>query len=204
MKETSTNIQARVAAELEAFPPQAASEFEAAWDAMSGELDGSQVGAWVEIGLKLAGQAARSWEAAAQYFRASPIVVGLMPFNYFVKWSECGLALCSESPTLATCYFSASPGAMARLRSRHIESWSNMGLGLYKGTWKSGNPGMQVLRVQPCTTELSVGPGAGAVRRLPRPRGEPLLRPVHRVSFAVPEGFPSSGRRQGRIHLPGV
>ena len=138
MKETSTNIQARVAAELEAFPPQAASEFEAAWDAMSGELDGSQVGAWVEIGLKLAGQAARSWEAAAQYFRASPIVVGLMPFNYFVKWSECGLALCSESPTLATCYFSASPGAMARLRSRHIESWSNMGLGLYKGTWKSG------------------------------------------------------------------
>ena len=138
MKETSTKTQAKVAAELEAFPPLAASEFEAAWDAMTGELDGSQIGAWVEIGLKLAGQAARSWEAAAQYFRASPIVVGLMPFNYFVKWSECGLALCSESPTLATCYFSASPGAMARLRSRHIESWSNMGLGLYKGTWKSG------------------------------------------------------------------
>ena len=95
-----------------------------------------------------------------------------MPFNYFVKWSECGLALCSESPTLATCYFSASPGAMARLRSRHIESWSNMGLGLYKGTWKSGTLACKFFESSPALLSSLSVPGAGAVRRLPRPRGE--------------------------------
>ena len=60
-----------------------------------------------------------------------------MPFNYFMKWTDCGSDLCQESPTLATAYFEASPAAMSKLRSRHIETWAALGASLYKGTWKS-------------------------------------------------------------------
>ena len=56
---------------------------------------------WGQAGLKIADQTVRSWEAAAQYFKVSPKVVAYMPFNYFMKWTDCGSDLCRESPTLA-------------------------------------------------------------------------------------------------------
>ena len=127
----------RVLDDLRRYPPPVSAEFERVWEDMASVLDDDQLAVWADGGLKLAGQTVRSWEAAGQYFKASPRVVGLMPFRYFVKWAECGGELCQESPTLALCYFEASPGAMARLRSRHIEAWAGLGRSLYKGTWKS-------------------------------------------------------------------
>ncbi len=127
----------RVLEDLRHYPPPVSAEFEGAWEDMASVLDDDQLAVWAEGGLALARQTVRSWEAAGQYFKASPRVVRLMPFGYFVKWSECGSELCQESPTLALCYFQASPGAMARLRSRHIEAWASLGRSLYKGTWKS-------------------------------------------------------------------
>ena len=123
--------------ELEQFPPAVSVEFRKAWKDMSSVLDDSQLTVWATAGLGLARQTVRSWEAASQYFKVSPKVVRLVPFNYFVKWEECGAELCQEAPPLAVCYFEASPGAIGQLRSRHIETWADLGRGLYKGTWKS-------------------------------------------------------------------
>ena len=100
---------------LKRFPPQVTEEFQRAWTDMSSLLDDRQLADWARMGLELADQAVRSWEAAGEYFKASPRVAGLMPFSYFVKWGECGTALCQESPTLAASYFRASPGAVGRL-----------------------------------------------------------------------------------------
>ena len=61
-----------------------------------------------------------------------------MPFSRFEEWSECGIRLCQDSPTLAACYFNASHGTLQKLRARHVEEWAMMGRRLYKGTWKSG------------------------------------------------------------------
>ena len=105
---------------------------------MASTVNERQLADWAGLGLRLAGETIRSWEAAAEYFAASPRVVGLMPFNYFVRWAESGKDLCSTSPVLGAAYYRASPGVMSRLRSRHIESWAAMGRSLYKGTWKSG------------------------------------------------------------------
>ena len=123
--------------DLGRFPAPVAEEFEKAHPLMKEALNDAQTIAWAESGVEIAEQTVRSWEAAAQFYRTSPKVVGFMPFNYFSKWTECGSDLCKQSPTLATAYFDASPGAMSKLRSRHIESWSRLGLNLYKGTWKS-------------------------------------------------------------------
>jgi hypothetical protein len=119
------------------FPASVVEEFERARNVMPETLTPVQAASWAQSGLEIAQQTVRSWEAAVEYYKVSPIVVGFMPFNYFSKWTECGASLCKESPTLAAAYFEASPGTMAKLRSRHIESWSNLGLSLYKGTWKS-------------------------------------------------------------------
>ncbi len=123
--------------EVRRFPASVLEEMERAEAAMPDSMTEAQSRDWAFAGLEIAQQTVRSWESAAQYYKVSPQVITFMPFNYFVKWTECGSALCGESPTLATAYFLASPGAMAKLRSRHIESWSKLGRSLYKGTWKS-------------------------------------------------------------------
>ena len=140
--------------ELEKLPPAVSTEMLSAWDALSSDLDDGQLAAWAQTGVEMAVQTVRSWEAASQYFKASPKVAGLMPFNYFVKWSECGQELCRESPALATSYFEASPATMGRLRSRHIETWAALGRRLYKGTWKSGMLSSKFFEASPALLKL--------------------------------------------------
>ncbi len=123
--------------ELRRFPAPVVEEFDKARAKMPRTMEEANILAWGAAGLHIADQTVRSWEATTQYFRVSPKVVAYMPFNYFLKWTDCGSDLCKESPTLAASYFEASPAAMSKLRSRHIESWAALGGSLYKGTWKS-------------------------------------------------------------------
>jgi hypothetical protein len=139
----------RLTREMDRYPPQVSDEYQKAWKAMASVLSDKELVVWAQGGLEMAQQTVRSWEAAGRYFKVSPKVVGLMPFSYFIKWAECGSALCRESPTLALCYFESSPGVMARLRSRHIESWSDLGRSLYKGTWKSSILSCKFFEVSP-------------------------------------------------------
>ena len=124
-------------AEFKRFPAPVVEEFDKSRAMMPRTMEEGNILLWGKAGLGIADQTVRSWEAAAQYFKVSPKVVAYMPFNYFMKWTDCGADLCKESPTLAAAYFDASPAAMGKLRSRHIESWAALGGSLYKGTWKS-------------------------------------------------------------------
>ena len=123
--------------EFRRFPAPVVEEFDKARAKMPKTMEDGNILLWGQAGLGIADQTVRSWEAASQYFKVSPRVVAYMPFNYFMKWTDCGSDLCKDSPTLASAYFEASPAAMGKLRSRHIESWATLGGSLYKGTWKS-------------------------------------------------------------------
>ena len=122
---------------FEKFPPPVLERFEAASAKMPTALSDDQLTAWANMGITIAEQTVRSWEAASHFYQVSPSVLACMPYSYFEKWMDCGSKLSEESPTLASAYFEASPGAMSKLRSRHIESWASLGDSLYKGTWKS-------------------------------------------------------------------
>ena len=142
MQEENVNEEAQAAIsvleeEMARYPSAVLEEFRRAREPMAEALNDAQLGRWASLGAEVAAQNVRSWEAAAQYFKVSPEVAGYMPFNYFVKWADCGTSLCRDSPSLATAFFHASPATTRRLRSRHIESWASLGRGLYKGTWKS-------------------------------------------------------------------
>ena len=149
MEDEKTLTGDQVTREIEQYPAQMSDEYNRAWEAMSSVLNDDQLTVWAQAGLELARQTVRSWEAAGQYFKVSPKVVSLMPFNYFIKWTECGSALCRESPALAICYFASSPGVTALLRSRHIDSWANLGSSLYKGTWKSSTLSCKFFEASP-------------------------------------------------------
>ena len=150
MEENRGATQSEVRRELEGkFSPPVLEEFQKAWGPVSSTLNKAELALWARAGLDLAGQGARSWEAACRYFKASPAIVGLMPFNHFVKWVDCGTSLCRESPTLAVSYFDSSPKTMARLRSRYIESWANLGRSLYKGNWKSSTLSAKFFQASP-------------------------------------------------------
>ncbi len=127
----------KLRAEFKRFPAPVLEEFDKSRAMMPKTMEKGNILLWGQAGLGIADQTVRSWEAAAQYFKVSPKVIAYMPFNYFMKWTDCGSDLCKESPTLAAAYFDASPAAMGKLRSRHIESWAALGGSLYKGTWKS-------------------------------------------------------------------
>ena len=137
MEEDVTDSKGSVREALLKYPGPVVEAYDSVAEAMPEKLAPVHHAAWERAGLEIAQQTVRSWEAAAAYYRVSPIVVSFMPFNYFAKWTECGSSLCQQSPSIATAYFEASPAAMAKMRSRHIESWSNLGRNLYRGTWKS-------------------------------------------------------------------
>lgn len=153
MAETSAPKIEEIRAELAKFPSSVLEEFEKALLKMPDTLTEPQLADWAGAGRDLAQKTVRSWEASAQYFKVSPSVLGFMPLNYFFKWSDCGQALCAESPTLAAAFFEASPGTMSKLRSRHIESWSGLGRSLYKGTWKSSTLACKFFQSSPVLLE---------------------------------------------------
>ena len=149
MTDDKGKIRLETRERLGRYPPGVLREFDLAWQPMSEGLQDGQLSAWAQRGINLAAQTVRSWEAAVQYFKVSPAVLGLMPFSYFIRWAECGSDLCSRSPVLAVAYFQASPGTMATLRSRHIEVWANLGGKLYKGTWKSSTVATKYFEASP-------------------------------------------------------
>ncbi|MDA1227756.1 MAG: hypothetical protein BZY79_03115 [SAR202 cluster bacterium Casp-Chloro-G4] len=153
MAETSAPKIEEIRAELAKFPSSVLEEFEKALLKMPDNLTEPQLADWAGAGRDLAQKTVRSWEASAQYFKVSPSVLGFMPLNYFFKWTDCGQALCAESPTLAAAFFEASPGTMSKLRSRHIESWSGLGRSLYKGTWKSSTLACKFFQSSPVLLE---------------------------------------------------
>lgn len=142
-----------IRAELGKYPGSVVDEFDRAREQMPPNLTDAQMREWANAGLEIAQETVRSWEAAAEFYKVSSKVLGFMPLNYFFKWTECGKALCVESPTLAAAYFEASPGTMSKLRSRHIESWSNLGRSLYKGTWKSSTLACKFFQSSPALLE---------------------------------------------------
>ena len=135
-KPPNSHLQMSVA-ELERFPPPVVDNFRRAHEVLSGRLAEETIKQWSDHGLAIARKTVRSWEAAAEYFDASPTVQQQLPAGQFLRWARTGSSLCDDSPSLAVAYFRASPAAILRLRPRYIDDWAMIGRSLYRGTWKS-------------------------------------------------------------------
>ena len=126
-----------VEARLSGYPPAVLAGFHSAREVLTERVDEGTLEAWAERGAQIAEMSVQSWEAAAEYFDASPAVQRQLPSGQFVQWGASGARLCTESPSLGATFFLVSPGALLRLRPRHIDSWARLCHGMYRGTWKS-------------------------------------------------------------------
>ena len=134
---------------LGVFPPALLQEIDTAVPQLTDVLTPAEIRAWGEDGLAIAQHSLRSWEAAAEYFRASAAILGRLTFTRFREWSRIGAELMESSPALAGSYFRASPTALQHLSVAQAHDWAEQGRSLYKATWKSGSLAAQFFEVCP-------------------------------------------------------
>ena len=134
---------------LSAFPPSLQQEFDTAYAALRDVLAPQELRAWSDDGLEIARHSLRSWEAAGEFFRASPGMLEQLTFSRFREWTKTGTELVESSPALAGSYFRSSPAALQYLSVTQAPDWAGQGRSLYKGTWKSGSLAAQFFEISP-------------------------------------------------------
>ena len=134
---------------LGSYPPLLTEAFETALQGLPDFDESSQRVRWAHEGIRVAQQAARAWEASAEYFRASPRVLQILNFTQFLRWAETGSSLCQESPTIGAAFFRSSPIALPKLPPRYIGPWAGLGRSLSKDTWKSSTLAARFFDVSP-------------------------------------------------------
>ncbi|MCY4581931.1 MAG: hypothetical protein OXE50_03910, partial [Chloroflexi bacterium] len=134
-----TNEHDSVIQELKKHPSALIAAYEAVSDEVAEALGPAPALRWAQQGVRIAAQGPRAWEAATEYFKASPQVVQTIGFTQFERWVESGIELTTEAPVIAASFFRASPRVLPTLAPRHISGWASLGRGLSRGTWKSSS-----------------------------------------------------------------
>src|SRR3990170_125825 len=80
-------------ARLAELSPALRDAFRDAYADLPAGLSDAQLRLWVEEGLALAGHSLRAWEAAADYSRAAPSLLGKLDEAGFRAWVAAGRAL---------------------------------------------------------------------------------------------------------------
>ncbi len=133
----AASVVARHEPELRKFGQALPEDLAAAATALEARLSAEDLERWAEAGVRLARRSLRSWEAAAEYFRASPATAGKLTASELLAWGETAAALADRSSLVASAYLRATPGVLLSLPAADVEPWSRLGDRLCRGSWKS-------------------------------------------------------------------
>ncbi len=109
--------------ELKRYSAELLGEFKKAEPLVEGYLSGEELSAWAREGAALAGHSFRSWEAAAEYFRAAPRVLEVLDFPTLIHWVNCGRGLAELSADLSSAYFRVGPKVLPLLHPAPLMDW---------------------------------------------------------------------------------
>ena len=123
--------------EIGQLPAPVLEAFQQARELTEPKLSDAELLAWAQWGVTIALLPVRSWDAASEYFRATPVVCEYLSATQLMDWARSGSLLCQDSPTLAAAFFRASAGTVPHLAAQRIGEWADLGRSLYRGTWKS-------------------------------------------------------------------
>ena len=124
--------------QIQSFPSELVTAFREARDVVSETLSSEEdFRSWADSGLTIARRAGRSWEAAREYFRVSPVMLRALPFNHFQQWVYWGGALSEDSPVIAGTYFRVGPEVARSLKPWDVPEWAQIGRKLYGGGRRS-------------------------------------------------------------------
>jgi nitric oxide reductase activation protein len=124
--------------EFQRLPGEIAEAFSEAWDALVEVLTEEELVTWADNGLAIAQRPGRSWEAAIEYFKASPSMAQNLPFIHLKQWGYWGNAIAEESPIVSRIYFKASPQITKSLKPWDVPEWAQLGKKLYGRGSRSG------------------------------------------------------------------
>ncbi len=135
--------------ELASLSPSLAADFRRALAKMPPVWGPDDIVRWAQEGLELARLAWRAWEASAEYYLASPQVLGLLGSVSFWEWARHGRELTSVSSALAAAYYRASPSTLPIIGPEGLGRWVGLGRHLYKGSWRSASLAVQFFEHSP-------------------------------------------------------
>ncbi|OAI39378.1 hypothetical protein AYO38_07755 [bacterium SCGC AG-212-C10] len=143
------DLMARHHERLSGFPAPLEQLFESGLRALSPRLSQSQLQIWAETGIELTGLSLRSWEAAAEYFRAAPALPASTPWDAMEHLGRESVAMATDSAPLAASFLRSAPGALSAVGPSHLRQWADLGRRLYKGNWKSSSLAAQFYDLSP-------------------------------------------------------
>ena len=122
---------------LTTYSTSLVTEFHRSSSAIADLVSDQELSQWAEEGLDLARQSWRSWEAAGEYFRATPQMLPMLGLEGFRRWARYGRELAELSSALAASYFRTSPKTVPAVTFERIGDLVELGRLLYKGDRKS-------------------------------------------------------------------
>src|SRR5690606_32607764 len=99
-----SDLNTRYAPELKGFGASLPDDFSAALTELEPRLDADQLEQWARDGVALANASLRSWEAAAEYFRATPLVVERLGAEGVHDWVAIAQRLADASSLMAAAF----------------------------------------------------------------------------------------------------
>lgn len=138
-----------IEADLGRFPAAVLAEFRSALPYACQRLSQQDLLTWAQEGNKLAHASIRSWEAALEYFKATPRILEHLDMSHILNWASWGQRLCEHSSAISCAYFEASCEAVSLLPPHRIGDWAELGRSLYKGSWRSGAMSCQFFQTSP-------------------------------------------------------
>ncbi|MDA1010491.1 MAG: hypothetical protein O2888_03345, partial [Chloroflexi bacterium] len=133
----ASDLYTRFAPELEGFGASLPDDFNAALSALESRLDAAQLERWAQDGVALANASLRSWEASAEYFRASPDVFERLGAEGVQEWVATARRLADSSSLIAAAFLKSTPAVLGNLPASDLPAWAAQGERLCKGNWKS-------------------------------------------------------------------
>ena len=127
----------RYGEQLRGFGASLPDDFAQGATALADQLDDAQLESWAAEGVALANHSLRSWEAAAEYFRASPRVLPRLGAAGLQNWLSLATELASRSSLMSAAFIKATPEVLGALDPDDLEEWSQQGDRLCRGNWKS-------------------------------------------------------------------
>ena len=133
----ATDLSLRFATELRGYGASLPDDFLAAANSLEPRLAPEDLDAWAQAGIDLAASSLRAWEAAAEYFRASPQVVDQLGAQGIRDWAGIAASLSQRSSLMAAAFLKSTPEVLRGIRPDEIDAWSQQGDRLCRGNWKS-------------------------------------------------------------------
>ncbi len=133
----SSDLVTRFAPELRGFGASLPDDFAAALTALEASLDVEELERWAQDGIALANASLRSWEAAAEYFRATPKVIDRLGAEGIHAWVGIAQRLAESSSLMAAAFLKSTPDALTILSVGDLDAWAGQGERLCRGNWKS-------------------------------------------------------------------